>query len=291
VIVASLFFVIQTSQVQPEVESFLKPDSKVGKIPQEFIFTEGPVWTKRKTLMFTDIPANKIYEWDGKTCKVYREPSRNANGLTIDKKGNLYVCEHSGRAVTMTGKDGVSVELATKLSGKRLNSPNDLAIHRSGVIVFTDPSYGLGKTPSEIGYKGVYLYNPKDRSLIEFMKGKDQPNGVVFSPKGDYLYIADSGAGILQKFKFDGKPAGEPMWTVPAPNADGIRVDTKGNVWAACRDGVRTYSADGAVISTIAFPEQPANLCFGRNGSTLYVTARKGVYWVEVNAKGVMPGF
>jgi gluconolactonase len=291
VLIASLLLMNVISDPQSST-NFLAQDSQVVKLPKEFMFTEGPVWTKRRTLLFTDIPANRIYEWDGKAVKVFREPSRNANGLTIDRKGNLYMCEHSGRVMSQLAPDGTYTELAKLFQGKKFNSPNDLAIHpKSGVFAFSDPSYGLGRQPSEIGFRGVFLFNPKDGSITEFMKGKDQPNGVVFSAKGDFLYVADSGAGILQKFAYDGKPAGEPLWTVDAPSADGIRVDLKGNVWAACTDGVRVYSPDGKVLATIKFPEQPANLCFGGRGSTLYVTARKGVYSVELKVKGVMPGF
>jgi gluconolactonase len=103
------------------------------------------------------------------------------------------------------------------------------------------------------------------------------------------LYLADSGAGILQKFDFDGKAAKAPLWTVEAPGADGIRVDPTGRIWVAASDGVRVYSPDGKVLQVIKFPEQPANLCFGDDGSTLYVTARTGVYWLKLRVKGIMP--
>jgi gluconolactonase len=189
-------------------------------------------------------------------------------------------------------KAGNLTTFAASVDGKKFNSPNDIAIHpKSGIILFSDPSYGLGNRKAEVDGKSVYMIDPKSGAITEYFKGKDQPNGVVFSPKGDFAYVADSGAGTLHKFKFDGKPAGASLWTVEAPSADGIRVDVKGNVWAACADGVRVYATDGKLLSTIKFPEQPANLCFAEDGKTLFVTARKGVYWVRVLAKGIMPGF
>ncbi len=130
----------------------------------------------------------------------------------------------------------------------------------------------------------------KRQALTQFYKGKNMPNGLVFTPDGNKVYVADSGDGILEKFAFDGRPAGKPEWTVPAPGADGIRLDEHGHIWAACTDGVRVYGGEGKLLETIKFPEQPANLAFGKDGKTLFVTARKGVYWVEVTVKGVRPG-
>ena len=274
------------------MSDFIEKGAMIVKLPQKFQFTEGPVWTRHGTLLFTDIPASKIYEWDGKTISVNRDPSNNANGLTIDQVGNIYSCEHGSRTVSVQGKYGKVVVIASKFGGKRLNSPNDIAVYRKGgLLLFTDPSYGIKPEQAELDHKSVYMMDLKTKELTQFYKGKDMPNGVVFSPKEDFVYVADSGAGLLEKFTFNRKPAGEPLWTVPAPGADGIRVDMEGDIWAACSDGVRIYNPEGKLLDTIKFPEQPANLCFGEDGKTLFVTARKGVYHVRVTHQGVMPGF
>lgn len=277
---------------QKTMSDFIEKGAEIVKIPQEFQFTEGPVWTKQNKLLFTDIPASKIYQWDGRSLSTFREGTANANGLTIDHDGNLYICHHGSRSVTVLGLYGKEVVLANDYSGKKLNSPNDVAVHpNGGLIAFTDPSYGIQPNQAELDHKSVYLVDLKTKTLTQFYKGKNMPNGLVFSIDGKELYIADSGAGILEKFKFDGKKAGDPLWSVPAPGADGIRIDTMGDIWAACTDGVRIYSPEGKLLDTIKFPEQPANLCFGEDGKTLFVTARKGVYHVRVTRKGVMPGF
>lgn len=271
-------------------DSFVAPGAKIEKLPQAFRFTEGPVWTKRKTLLFSDIPANRIYEWDGKEVKVFREPSFNSNGLTLDKKGNLYTCEHGSRVVRKTDPSGNITVIASEINGKKLNSPNDIAIHpRTGVIAFSDPSYGIRPNQMEYGKKSVFILDPETEKLTEFVVGEDQPNGVVFSSRGTHLFVADSGAGTLSKFTY---PGGVSEWKVKAPSADGIRIDNRGNVWAACADGVRVYDQNsGSLLETIPFPEAPANLCFAEDGSTLYVTARTGVYSLKLRIKGVMPGF
>jgi gluconolactonase len=276
--------------IQGPMNDFIEKGAEIMKIPKEFQFTEGPVWTKKGTLLFTDIPASKIYEWNGKEVTVYRSGTNNANGLTIDKAGNLYSCEHGSRTVSLEASGKVSV-IASHYEGKKLNSPNDVAVHPSQkVIAFTDPSYGIRPDQAELDHKSVYLYDLGTKNLTLFYKGKNMPNGLVFSAKANYLYIADSGAGLLEKFAYEGKPAGEPVWSVAAPGADGIRLDVDGNIWAACSDGVRIYSGAGKLLSTIKFPEQPANLCFGEDGKTLFVTARRGVYYLKVAKKGLMPG-
>ena len=274
------------------MSDFVENGVEIAKIPQEFQFTEGPVWTKRGSLLFTDIPASKIYEWDGLKLSVFREDSHHANGQTLDKNGNLYTCQHGSRTVTMTHPDGGMSTLASTFNGKKLNSPNDIVVHPHGnLIVFTDPTYGIQPGEEELDHRSVYILYLRSKALIQFYKGKDQPNGLVFSGNGEYLYIADSGAGLLEKFDFNEKSAAAPRWSVPAPCADGIRMDTLGNIWAACKDGVRVYSSDGALLETIEIPEQPANLCFGIDGKTLFVTANHGVYWLQSKVRGLMPGF
>ena len=275
------------------MSDFVEKGAEILKIPQKFQFTEGPVWTKRGTLLFTDIPASKIYEWDLKKISVFMDETNNANGLTLDKAGNLYMCQHGSRTVSVQQAGGGVSVVASTFGGKKLNSPNDIAIHPSGsVILFTDPSYGIQPAQAELDHKSVYMIDiKKGPGLTEFYKGKDMPNGVVFSKTGSFVYIADSGAGLLEKFKFARKSADDPIWSVAAPGADGIRVDEVGHIWAACSDGVRIYSTEGKLLDTIKFPEQPANLCFGEDGWMLYVTARTSVYRVRVTEKGVMPGF
>lgn len=206
---------------QESMNDFIEKGAEIVKIPKEFQFTEGPVWTKKGTLLFTDIPASKIYEWNGKEVTVFRDGTNNANGLTIDKAGNLYSCEHSSRTVSVEIGGQVSV-IASHYEGKKLNSPNDVAVHpNQKLIAFTDPSYGIRKEQAELDHKSVYLYDLQTKGLTLFYKGKSMPNGLVFSPKANYLYIADSGAGLLEKFAYEGKAAGEPVWSVAAPGADG----------------------------------------------------------------------
>lgn len=270
------------------VESFVEPGAEVVKLPGTYRFTEGPCWTKKGTLIFSDIPASKIFEWNGKEVSVWQDNSSQANGNTIDGEGNVWSCEHGSRSVTFY-RGGVKKVVANEFEGKKLNSPNDIAVHANGDIVFTDPSYGI--RPEQMELDGKYVYLLRGEKLAQIYKGRNQPNGLVFSPDGKRLYVADSGEGGIDIFDYaDGVLSNRRQFDSPGP--DGIRVDVDGRVWGACGDGVNVYSADGELLENIKFPEQPANLCFGGDdGRTLFVTARRGVYSLRVRVVGVRPGF
>lgn len=277
---------LSTSQNQ-----FVAPGAEIQKLPGTYRFTEGPCWTKQNTLIFSDIPANTIYEFDGKEVKKWRENTMGTNGNTIDSQGVVYSCEHTSRSVTKTtGKSTQPIAISFK--DKKLNSPNDIAIHSSGLILFTDPSYGIRPNQMEQDAKYVYQFDPKSQEMIQIYKGRNQPNGLVFSPDGKTLYVADSGAGDIDVFDYQPNKVLTPTFKIPSPGPDGIRVDTEGRIWAACGDGVNVYASTGKLLQNIKFPEQPANLCFGgSDGKTLFVTARTGVYSLQVTVTGVRPGF
>lgn len=278
----------QEAQEQKSME-FLAEGAKVEKLPGTFRFTEGPTWTKRGTLVFTDIPANTLYEWDGKEMTKLDPDSKNANGTTIDKDGNLYVCHHGSRVVTKRSPDGKVSVVVDNWEGKKFNSPNDIAIAPDGTVYFTDPSYGLPRG-EELPYGVKNVFYVKDGKAVKLMTGRNQPNGLVFSPDGTKLYVADSAASKIDVLDMTVENP-EPKLLCDAPGPDGIRMDPEGRIWAACGDGVRVISPEGELLGTIKFPEQPANLCFGEDGSTLFVTARTGVYKAKLSVKGIRPGF
>lgn len=270
---------------------FIADGAEVVKLPQTFQFTEGPTWTKKGTLVFSDIPASILWEWDGSKFSKRLTDSGNSNGTTLDKDGNVYLCHHGTRNVTKLTPDGKQTVLVDSFDGKKLNSPNDIALDAKGTVFFTDPSYGLpAGAPLDYGAKFVFMI--KDGKAVKIMEGRDMPNGLVFSPDGSKLYVGDSAANKIDVLEVkDGVPQA-PKLLCDAPNPDGLRMDPSGNIWAACSDGVRVIGPDGVLKATLKFPEQPANLCFGGDdGKTLYVTARTGVYSIKLKAAGIRPGF
>ncbi|MHA2406806.1 MAG: SMP-30/gluconolactonase/LRE family protein, partial [Candidatus Ranarchaeia archaeon] len=165
-------------------------DYQIEKVASGFQFTEGPVWIPDGFLLFSDIPANKIYKWEpGSESEVFLSPSGHSNGLTLDREGRLLICEHD-RRVSRLEKDGSKVTIAEFYEGKRLNSPNDIVVRTDGVIFFTDPPFGLpdrieGK---ELDFSGVFRLGT-DGSLTLLYDGIERPNGLALSPHENILYV------------------------------------------------------------------------------------------------------
>ena len=290
--------VIGASQPEPQGTAVLADGARVEKLAGDLRFTEGPVWDPRGFLLFSDIPADTIYKWaPGGSLEVFRRPSGHANGNALDREGRLLTCEHDGR-LSRTEKDGRVVTLADKYQGKRLNSPNDLAVRSDGSIYFTDPPYGIARDKEELGFYGVYRLAP-DGALTLLTKEMRRPNGLAFSPDEKRLYIGDSEENVLRVY--DVKPdgtlgPGKLFADLRSPGvdgaADGMKVDRMGNVLTTGPGGVWVLDPAGKLLGKIVLPEVPANLCFGdADRRTLYLTARTGLYRVRVrNAGAALPG-
>jgi sugar lactone lactonase YvrE len=258
-----------------------------------FQFTEGPVWHPDGYLLFSDIPANQIVRWEtGKETSVFREPSHNSNGMTYDNEGNLVVCEHGSRTVTRTLSDGTIEVLAKEYQGKRLNSPNDVVVAKSGRVYFTDPPYGVQKEDRELDFSGVYSID-SDGTLHLENRDLSKPNGLALSPDESVLYVADTEGTGIQAFPVGsegwlGKPSlfGEPG----LKGGDGMKVDKDGNVLATGKGGIWTWDKDGNWIGLLKTPEEPANCAFGgADGKTFFIAARKSLYQVRVKTPGILP--
>ena len=267
----------------------------VEKISTGYTFTEGPVWAADGTLLFSDIDENKIWKL-GADPEVFRTPSGNSNGLTLDHSGRLIACEHSNRRVTRTEKDGTITVLADSYQGKKLNSPNDVVVKSDGSIYFTDPPYGIKPEDRELDFCGVYRLTA-DGKLELLNKDFDRPNGLCFSPDEKKLYIADSSTRQhIRVFDVldDGTLRGGEVFAVTNADKgapDGIKVDVKGNLYAAGPGGVWVFDASGKHIDTIKTPETPANIAWGgADGKTLYITARTSIYKVDLKVGGTPPG-
>ena len=273
----------------------LVSDQEPIKLAGDFQFTEGPVWHPDGYLLFSDIPANKILKYtpDG-NVETYLRPSHNSNGLTFDGQGRLVACEHGGRQVSRQTPGAHMATLASKWDGKRLNSPNDLVVHSSGRIFFTDPPYGIEPEQAEIGFNGVYRIDVDDSNSVTMLESDfGRPNGLAFSPDESILYVDDTERRNVRAFDVqdDFSLANDRVFidmdTDEAGSPDGMKVDTEGNLYVTGAGGVWVITSDGTHLGTIAFPELPANLAFGGDDyRTLYVTARTGLYSVRVNVAG-----
>jgi gluconolactonase len=278
-----------------EFSRIVPADAKVQKLAGDMKFLEGPLWLPAQGgyLIFSDIPADELKSWSPKLgLGIFRQPSHQANGNTLDRKGLLVSCEQGGRRVTITGKDGIVRTLADQFEGKKLNSPNDVVVKSDGTIWFTDPPYGIKPEIKEQPGNYVFRYEPKTQKLTVAARDFDMPNGLCFSPNEKRLYIADSGkphhirAFAVQK---DGTLQGGEVFCVISPGGpDGIRCDQAGRLYSSAGDGVHIFAPDGRMIGRIKVPETPSNLCFGgRDHRTLFITARTSLYSIPLSVAGM----
>jgi gluconolactonase len=267
------------------------PEAKLEKLAGDLRFTEGPVWLGGDDgyLVFSDIPAQRLYRWSPKDgLSVFRENSNGANGNTLDRAGHLVTCEHSSRQVTRTDSDGAVDVIAADYQGKKFNSPNDVVVKSDGCVYFTDPDYGLrDKSKREVPKNYVFRLDPARGEVRAIADDFDMPNGLCFSPDEKLLYIADSGKPRhirVFEVQADGSIAnGRVFCAIDKGVPDGIRTDAEGRVYSSAGDGVQVFTPAGGLIGKILVPESPANLCLGGPGKkTLFITARTSLYAIRL---------
>lgn len=296
-----------------QLEKITGANPKVWKLAEGFKFTEGPVWSG-DGLLFSDPNANTIYKYsaDGK-LSVFKTPSGysgadineygqpGSNGLTLDANGNLVVNQHGNRRVVRLEKDGSETVLADKFEGKRLNSPNDLVYRSDGTLFFTDPPFGLPKffedKRKELNFSGVYsIYKGKLQLLTTEFSG---PNGIALSPDEKYLYVGNWDEKKKTVYRYEVQPDGTlqngrlffDFTNFKGEDAiDGVKTDVEGNVYVSAPGGLQVLSKEGKHLGTIVTPQHVHNMAWGdREGKTLYLTARTGLYKIRLNIAGVRP--
>jgi len=305
-------------RLDPRFDGLVPKDAVIEVLASGFEWAEGPVWVKGDgAVLFSDIPRNRVNRWkQGEGLSTYLEPAgftgpgaygneRGSNGLTLDGQGNLVSCEHGDRRVSRLTPGGGKRTVADNYKGKRFNSPNDVAVHSSGAIYFTDPPYGLPKgfddERRELDFCGVYRVTP-DGTVTLLCDTMTRPNGICFSPDEKRLYVAQSDPqapiwkvfnvqadGTLDAGKtfFDGtKLFKDRKKGLP----DGLKVDTAGNVFATGPGGVLVIAADGTHLGTILTGQATANCGFGDDGKTLYMTADSHLCRIKLSTTGPLPG-
>lgn len=264
-------------------------------------FLEGPQWVPSNGgfLVFSDIPSNELKKWTPTGgISVFRSPSNNTNGNTLDKTGRLLSAEHSARRISITEPDGSVHTVVDQFEGKKLNSPNDVVVSKDGLIWFTDPDYGLQADPvtkQKIGKEQpgefVFCHNPKTKQTLAVARDFIKPNGLCFSPDEQKIYVADSGGPKhIRVFDVNSEKLsnGRVFAQIDKGGPDGIRCDSEGRIWSSAGDGVHIFHQNGDLIGKILTPEAPANLAFGGPAlQTLFITARKSLYSIPVLTKGI----
>lgn len=259
-----------------------------------FLFTEGPLWHHDGFLLFSDIPADKIYKWSpGDTVsKAYLQPSGNSNGLAMGLDGNLILAQHSGK-ISLLKDDGTLETLVTSYQKKRLNSPNDLVIRSDGQIYFTDPPFGVSSEERELDFSGVYRLDIEG-NLTLIYQDFELPNGIAFSPDKSKLYVNDSRTGQVVRFDVlaDGSVTNMIVFADIGSfgdlgGADGMVTDEEGNLFTTGPNGLIVFDADGKQIHQKRFDVQITNLAWGgENKNDLYITSSNQVFKIETNISG-----
>jgi gluconolactonase len=266
--------------------------SQPQKIVSGYSFTEGCSVAKDGKVYFTDQPNDRIYVWDEKSgIKIFKEGTERSNGTYFDRQGNLLACaDQFNKLVKFTPLGKMVPILAQGYNGKPFNGPNDLWPDNKGGIYFTDPYYQRdywekGHTQVQDA-EGVYYLAP-DGSLKRVRGGSGQPNGIVGSPDGRWLYIADMRQKTIWKYAIlaDGS-LGDSTAFAPV-GSDGMTIDSEGNIYATWGK-VIIFNPRGQIIEEIPLPESPSNVCFGGpDRKTLFITARTSVYIAKMKVRGV----
>lgn len=277
--------------IPPPPPSVLAPGVKVERLAGDFAFTEGPTSDRQGNVFFTDQPNDRIMRWsvDGKLT-TFMQPSGRANGMYFDAKGNLLACADEKTELRTIARNGKSRVLAKTFEGKPLNGPNDVWTRPGGGIYFTDPFYkrpwwSYGERPQDS--EQVYFLSADGKTLKRVTSDFVKPNGIIGTPDGRTLFVADIGAGRTYAFDIqpDGGLANKRLFC--ELGSDGMTLDAEGNVYLTGR-GVSVFDRNGRKIDQIDVPESwTANVAFGgKDHQTLFITASKGLYAVRLRVKG-----
>lgn len=304
---------VKVMSLDPRFDQLVPKDARLEKIADGFTWVEGPVWNKQgKYLLFSDIPANTVYQWkQDEGTKVYlknsgysgstpfagKEPG--SNGLTFDANDQLVLCRHGDRQIGRLEHNGTIATVADRYDGYKINSPNDLVLKSNGDLYFTDPPFGLPGVfddPNKAPVQGVYRV-AKDGTVTRLIADIKAPNGIAFSPDELILYVSDVDpkrpAWLAYDVNSDGTVANGRVffdatrWRKdPFFGPDGFKVDQQGNLFGARPGGLSVIAPDGTLLGTIETGQPTSNVAWGEDGSTLFITGGSSVYRLRLTTSG-----
>jgi gluconolactonase len=277
--------------LQLHAQSVIAPGAKLEKLAGEFTFTEGPTADSAGNVFFTDQPNDRILKWsvDGK-LSTFLQPAGRANGMYFDAKDNLLACADEKNELWSIDPTGKPTVLIKDYQGKLLNGPNDVWVHPQGDLYFTDPFYKRSwwkhNTMPQDG-QHVYCFSADRKKLFRVTEDLRQPNGIIGTPDGKTLFVADIGARKTYAYEIqkDGTLTGKkPVCDL---GSDGMTLDNEGNLYLT-GNGVTVVDKMGKKIEQIEVPESwTANVSFGgKDRQTLFITASKGFYAIKTRVKG-----
>jgi gluconolactonase len=308
-------------RLDPALDAIIPPGAKIERVATGFQFTEGTIWHKGE-LWFSDLRGNKVYSLspagkltlrldhaggaDSFDSRFYR----GSNALVPAPDGSLLLAQHSAHRIVKLDDQMRATSFLDKFEGKALNSPNDMVYSPDGALYFSDPPYfyndpvagrlavaDVDKAPGKV-QKTNNVYRFKDGKLTAVITDLPRPNGIGFSPDGKNFYVSNT-EPKAQLYKYDVRPDGTLTnkklladWSNDkgAGVPDGLKVDSRGNIWATGNGGIRIVTPEGKVLGQIVLPEVAANLAFGGNDmKTVYIAGSTSIYRINLATPGLKP--
>ena len=272
--------------------SVVAPGARLTKLAGGFVFTEGPTCDAAGNVFFTDQPNDRIMKWSvAGELSAFLHPAGRANGMCFDPSGHLLACADEKNELWSIAPDGKVTVLVTRYEDKRLNGPNDVWVRPDGALYFTDPFYDrTWWTHHAMPQDGqhVYFLSANRRRLVRVADDLQKPNGIIGTPDGKTLYVADIGAD--RTYRYDIAPDGSLARKTLAADrgSDGMTLDDERNLYLT-GEGVMVYNEEGRQIDSIRVPDErwTANVSFGGNDRrTLFITASTGLYAIRMRVKG-----
>ncbi|HTL55076.1 MAG TPA: SMP-30/gluconolactonase/LRE family protein [Candidatus Limnocylindrales bacterium] len=305
----TLLSLLYATSLRADDTNIIAPGATLQKLAGDFAFTEGPACDAEGNVFFTDQPNNRILKWstDGKLT-TFMQPCGRANGLSFDTHGNLWACADEKNELWRIDPSGKPTVVVKHFEGKLLNGPNDVWIRPAqlanvgngrsdidlqelpGGLYFTDPFYKRpywNRGPKEME-ECVYFLSTDGKTLIRVISDLKQPNGIIGTPDGKTLYVADIGANKTYRYQIqpNGSLKGKKLFC--ELGSDGMTIDERGDIYLTGK-GVTVFDSSGKKIQHIEVDEPwTANACFGaKDRRTLFITASKGLYSLQMSVKGV----
>lgn len=255
----------------------------------QFGFNEGPVWDRSDKIYFSDVGTRKVetYTISNNTFSTAFTSTVRTNGLMFDENSNLVICEFQGGNITQKSITGTLLDTY----GTGFTNPNDLCIDKKGGIYVSSP----GDFNNQSSHTNqIYYISPEPTRTTTLVDSSIAfPNGVIISNNGETLYVTDTIGYIIYKFDIDlstGLLSNRQTFatltdtdnTDTFSRADGMALDTDGNLYVANKKSIQVFNTSGTLINTISFTETPTNCTFGGASlNTLYVTTPKDLYSIQ----------
>ena len=277
------------------LDEIVAPGTRAKVLGTGYGFCEGPAADAEGNVYFSDGKENSIHLYrPGQEVQRFVEHSTDANGMMFNAQGELVVCEGAAYRVVAFDVETKNRRVLVGAGPRRFNEPNDLSIDRQGGFYFTDPNY-RHRGQEKLKKEDVY-YVSADGRVTKVSDVCLKPNGILLTPDGKTLYLADCSAKRIYKYDVvgPGKLSGQTRWIELEGHPDGMTLDAEGNLYIACGGkGIQVYSPEGEKLGAIdagyGVPGSSNCVFGGPDFSQLFITSGSRFLMIPTKARGVKP--